>query len=72
MLLDTSGLLALLDAREPLHNIAVEYFHSAQTRVTHAFVLAELIALSSARNVPSSKVLAFVKALIDNPDIETV
>jgi predicted nucleic acid-binding protein len=69
MLLDTSGLLALLDAREPQHPKARHEYAHAASRVTHAFVLAELVALSNARGVPSSLSLQFVMSLVANPDI---
>ena len=72
MLLDTSGLLALLDAREAQHQRARGIYAGAISRVTHALVLAELVALTNARGVPCSLVLQFVTSLIANPDIETV
>lgn len=72
MLLDTSGLLALIDAREPLHPTACDEYAAASTHVTHGLVLAELVALSNARKVPQRPVLDFLMALIANPDIETV
>ena len=72
MLLDTSGLLALLDAREPLHRKARDEYARAASRTTHAFVLAELVAIANARGVPSGPVLQFLMSLIANPDIETI
>lgn len=72
MLLDTSGLLALLDAREPLHQMACDEYHQTSVRLTHSFVLAELIALGNARGVPSDKLLQFVMNLLANPDVEVV
>jgi uncharacterized protein len=72
MLLDTSGLLALLDAREPLHQTAIDEYRKATSRVTHALVLGELVALANARGVPSNSVLTFLTSLLANPDIETV
>lgn len=72
MLLDTSGLLALLDAREPLHQQARDEYSRASTRLTHAFVLAELVALANARGVPADLALRFVMSLLANPDIVTV
>ena len=71
MLLDTSGLLALLDAREPFHQKACDEYKLASTRLTHGYVLAELVALGNARGVPPDKVLRFVMNLLANPDIET-
>jgi predicted nucleic acid-binding protein len=72
MLLDTSGLLALLDIREPLHKKACADYSRATTRVTHGYVLAELVALAGVRGVPSGSALQFVMDLIANPDIETI
>jgi len=72
MLLDTSGLLALLDAREPLHQQARGEYSRAPTRLTHAFVFAELIALANARGVPADLVLRFVMNLLANPDVDTI
>ncbi len=72
MLLDTSGLLALLDAREPLYQKARDDYHRVTTRVTHGYVLAELVALGNARRVPPDSVLRFVSSLLANPDIETI
>jgi predicted nucleic acid-binding protein len=72
MLLDTSGLLALLDSREPLHQLAIDKYRLAVVRLTHGFVLAELVALANARKVPSETVLEFVKSLIANPDVQVV
>jgi predicted nucleic acid-binding protein len=69
MFLDTSGLLALILAREPLHQKACDEYARASTRVTHGFVLAELVALTNARGVPSGPVLQFLMSLIANPDI---
>ncbi len=72
MLLDTSGLLALLDAREPLHQKAREDYQDASLRITHGYVLAELVALANARRIPPGIVLDFVSRLIANPDIDTI
>ena len=70
MLLDTSGLLALLDSREPLNQLAIDRYRHAEKRLTHGYVLAELVALANSRKVPSANVLEFIKNLIANPDIE--
>lgn len=72
MLLDTSGLLALIDVREPLHQKACDKYRIATKRVTHGFVLAELVALTNARGVPPGLVLQFLMNLLANPDIETI
>jgi predicted nucleic acid-binding protein len=72
MLLDTSGLLALLDSREPLNQLAIDRYRHADIRLTDGYVLAELVALANSRKVPSANVLKFIKSLIANPDIEVV
>ncbi len=72
MLLDTSGLLSLLDAREPFHQRASGEYTRAATRITHGYVVAELVALAGVRGLPSGVVLQFVMDLIANPDIETI
>ena len=46
MLLDTAGLLALLHRSEPQHAAAVAAYGAANRRVTHNYVLAELLALT--------------------------
>jgi predicted nucleic acid-binding protein len=73
VLLDTSGLLCYLHQNEPQHYEAVQLLNSASKRsLTHSYVLAELIALALIRRFPRPAVLAFVMALLDTPDIETV
>jgi predicted nucleic acid-binding protein len=72
MLLDTSGLFALLDAREPLHQKARDEYRRISQKVTHAFVLAELVALANARGVPPGAVLQFLTRLLANPNITVI
>ncbi len=72
MLLDTSGLLCLLHQPEPFHDRAVEAYRAARGRVTHSYILAELVALANARRLPRQGVLTFLIDLMDNPDVETV
>jgi predicted nucleic acid-binding protein len=71
MLLDTSGLLALIDVRESLHEKARDEYARGSARITHSFVLAEFVALANARRVPQGPVLKFLTSLLANPDIET-
>ncbi|MEH1987359.1 MULTISPECIES: type II toxin-antitoxin system VapC family toxin [unclassified Nostoc] len=72
MLLDTSGLLCLHYQTEPLHTEASAAYKRATIRLTHSYIIAEYVALGTARRFPRSSVLAFVVDLLDNPDIETV
>ncbi|MCB1512770.1 MAG: type II toxin-antitoxin system VapC family toxin [Hyphomicrobiaceae bacterium] len=72
MLLDTSGLLAILDRREPQHELACLLYRQARLRITHGFVLAELVALGLVRGFPSSSTIDFLRDLIANPDITVI
>ncbi len=72
MLLDTSGLLCFHHAAEPQHEEAVTFFHAAPARITHSYVLAELVALAIARDLPRRATWAFVAELQDNPLVQVV
>lgn len=72
MLLDTSGLLCLLHKSEPHHAEARAAYAAAAVRLTHSFVLAEFLALATARGLPRIPTINFIQDLITNPDIETV
>lgn len=72
MLLDTSGLFCLLNHREPHHALAVEAYRKAKVRVTHGYVLAELVALGDARRLPAENVVSYLQDLLANPDIEVI
>ena len=70
MLLDTSGLISYFDAHDPHHTEAVRFFTTKPRRLTHSYVLAELVALCNARRLPRAASLAFVTDLLDNPHVE--
>jgi predicted nucleic acid-binding protein len=70
MLLDSSGLLCLLDARERRHADAVSFYRAAVRRSTHNYVLAEFVALAVARHAPKAKSLEFVSRLLGSGGIE--
>ncbi len=72
MLLDTSGLFALIDAREPMHQIASDKYRVASQRVTHGFVLAELVALANTHGAPPGPVVKFLTQLLANPKIDII
>jgi predicted nucleic acid-binding protein len=69
MLLDTSGLYCYLDAGDARHGDAVSFLDSAKTRLTHNYVLAELVALCNARGINRAVTLGFITELTDDPDI---
>ncbi|MCX6049845.1 MAG: PIN domain-containing protein [Chloroflexi bacterium] len=72
MLLDTSGLLCLHYQTEPFHAQAVSAYKADRVHFTHSYILAEFIALATARRFPRFEAIAFIADLIGNPDIETL
>ena len=69
MLLDTSGLYCYLDAADDRHRDAVSLLDSATLRLTHNYVLAELVALGTARRLDRNVMLGFVDELENDPAI---
>ena len=72
MFLDTSGLLCLYNRAEPFHDQALTLYKQARFRFIHSYVLAESVALATARGLPRVPMLTYMSDLIENPDIETV
>lgn len=72
MLLDTSGLFAFLDVRDHNHAAAATLLDAAPLRLTHSYVLAELVALAGARRLAQPVTLAFVETVADHADFEVV
>lgn len=72
MLLDTSGLLSYFDKGDARHRETVEYYGAASTKLTHSYVLAELVPLAHARGLPRRAALAYAVGILDNPEIEVV
>lgn len=72
MFLDTSGLLCLLSVREIHHQHAKELFTNSKASVSHTYVIAELIALATARGMPRKIVLEFITCLADVPEVELI
>lgn len=72
MFLDTSGLLAYLDASAASHADAETFFYAAPSRLIHSFVLAEFVALCQARKLNREMTLSFVTDLLQNPEIEII
>src|SRR5262245_54835003 len=72
MFLDTSGLLCLHHKSEPFHDQAAILYKQASVRLTHSYVLAEFVALATARHLPRLPALTYMIDLQENPDIETV
>ena len=72
MLLDTSGLLALLHRGEPQHHRAVQAYDTAQRKITHSYVLAELIPLANVRGIRRDLALDFSLQLLAAREVDTV
>jgi len=72
MLIDTSGFYCYLDADQPSHADAVTRLNGAAARLTHSYVLAELIALCQSRRFNRSTALRFVADVADGGDFEVV
>jgi len=72
MLLDTSGLLCLNYQTEPFHSKAVEEYEKAIVHLTHSYIIAEYVALATARRFPRKLVLDFITDLLADPDIKFV
>lgn len=72
MLLDTSGLLCLQHRSELFHAQACLLYKTAGQRLTHSYILAEYIALATARELPRPAILQYVTDLVANSDITVV
>jgi predicted nucleic acid-binding protein len=72
MLLDTSGLLCVLNSAEPLHPLACELLSKSTIRLVHSYVIAELLPLSNTRRVSRQKVIDYIAAIVDDPSVELV
>jgi len=72
MLLDTSGLHVIFHINEREHEAAVTLFGAAGPKLTHSYILTELIALAIARGLSRTAVLAFVRSLLSHPEVQVV
>ncbi len=72
MLLDTSGLFCLLHKDEPQNVAAVELYAQASLRLTHSYVLAELVPLAHVRGLSRALALDFSQRVLDDDEVEVV
>jgi uncharacterized protein len=72
MLLDTSGILCFLDAKDFRHQRAVAEIQTAPIRLTHSYVLAELVPLADARKFNRESTLEFISTVTDDPEFRMV
>ena len=69
MLLDTSGLLALYDQGFHGHASAVEYFQLTPQRLTHNYILAEFVALVTARGFMRAPAFQFLQEIVQQVEV---
>lgn len=72
MLLDTSGLFAYHHKDESAHEEAKTLFRAESRKLTHSYVLSELVTLAYARGIPRASTVSFVTELLGHPEVETV
>jgi predicted nucleic acid-binding protein len=72
MLLDTSGLLCYLDQNDANYDAAGTLLEAADRRITHNYVLAEFVALATARRLARPGALRFTADLLTSPHIEVI
>jgi len=72
VLLDTSGLLCYFDVMDGRHHEAAMYFNSAHERLTHSYVLSELVPLCQTRGLARAGSLKFASDLLNNPHVECI
>lgn len=72
MLIDTSGWYCVLVEEDRQHVDALRIYSTSRTRVTHSFVVAELIALCERRHFSRSRTLKFVSAMLTDQDVRVV
>ena len=72
MLIDTSGLLCLIHRREPDHERAISLYETAPARITHSYVLAELVALAHSRKLSRRSALDFSDRIVSESEVEIV
>ena len=72
MLIDTSGLLCLLDSADFRHDKAAQFFNRSKYLVTTNYVLAEFVPLSQTRGLRRSDSLEFLIDFCNLPRLELV
>ncbi len=72
MFLDTSGLHVIFHSKEKEHEAAVSLFGGAGPKLTHSYILTELVALAIARRLSRAGVLSFVRSLLAHPEVQVV
>src|SRR5438128_797441 len=72
MLIDTSGWYCVLVEEDRLHETAASHYKNARRRLTHSFVIDELVSLCDSRRFPRTRTLEFISELLNDPDISII
>jgi uncharacterized protein len=72
MLVDTSGWFCIFDDNDHRHEMATEIYRSQPFRLTHNYILAELVPLIISRRKSLAKALHAVDSILEDLDVEVV
>lgn len=72
MLIDTSAWLIIFDTSSSQHASAMNEYDRAQRRITHSYVIVELISLALSRRNSLSKILDFVFDILHDSEVEVI
>lgn len=72
MLIDTSGWFCLFDRTDFRHKNAFDLYRSATLRITHSYILSELVALAISNRHSLSRIVPFVQDILVDTEIRTI
>lgn len=72
MFIDTSGWLILFDKKSSQHSKTLELYRSRNSKVTHSYVIVELVSLAISRRHTLSRIVDFVVDLLNDGSVEVV
>lgn len=72
MLIDTSGWFCILDERDSRRESAISLYDLSSSKVTHSYIIAELVALCDKRRFRRTRILDFLSELFDDPEVTIV
>lgn len=72
MLIDTSGWYCVLVEEDHRHDNSLNVYISATSRITHSFIIAELVALCDRRGFSRRQTLDFVAAMFVDENVKII
>lgn len=72
MRIDTSAWLIMFDETSPQNKRAVDLYRSDDIRITHSYIISELVSLAIARRHPLLRILNYVEDLLKDSNIEVL